>query len=349
MDEIKILDVVAVIEDIPEHGLRRGEVGTVVERWKDGAYEVEFSGDTGEAYAFAAVNADQLIKLHFNKVEHPKLSQLNDETRNVLNRAFAFWNKGDEVEAEKFFRLAIEMNPISKGILLNSILTSRGDNNNWEIAIPNLRFLYRLAPDYERGRNNLAIAYLNSGVERARAGDVEAAQMFFNYAIGVSATPDVDLKVRENFAGVLTSFGIEAHKSGDLEKAMVFMRMACMISPSSETRHNLGLAHAFLAWWHMGENQYAEAIPVFEAAEETGLILPELLNDYAIALIFEGRTDEAVLAFERAIKLAPDNQIIKENLTKLLREESSETYVPEEIKAEYMYIPTMIQQYQLAA
>lgn len=31
-----LLDVVAVVGDVPEHGLRRGEVGTVVERWKDG-------------------------------------------------------------------------------------------------------------------------------------------------------------------------------------------------------------------------------------------------------------------------------------------------------------------------
>ena len=67
MDEIKVLDVVAVTEDIPQHGLRRGEVGTVVERWKDGAYEVEFSDDTGEAYAFVALNAEQLIVLHHRK------------------------------------------------------------------------------------------------------------------------------------------------------------------------------------------------------------------------------------------------------------------------------------------
>ena len=67
MDEIKVLDVVAVTEDAPDYGLRRGEVGTVVERWKDGAFEVEFSDDTGEAYAFAALRAEQLIKLHFRK------------------------------------------------------------------------------------------------------------------------------------------------------------------------------------------------------------------------------------------------------------------------------------------
>ena len=69
MEEIKILDVIALIEDIPEHGLRRGEVGTVVERWKDGAYEVEFSDDAGEADAFAALRSDQLMKLFFRKDE----------------------------------------------------------------------------------------------------------------------------------------------------------------------------------------------------------------------------------------------------------------------------------------
>ncbi len=69
MKEIKILDVVAVTEDVPEHGLRRGEVGTVVERWKDGAFEVEFSDDTGEAYAFVALESAQLIPLYHRKRE----------------------------------------------------------------------------------------------------------------------------------------------------------------------------------------------------------------------------------------------------------------------------------------
>jgi Domain of unknown function (DUF4926) len=67
MAEIKTLDVVAVTQDIPEHGLRRGEVGTVVDRWKDGVYEVEFSDDTGEAYAFAALRAEQLLPLYRRK------------------------------------------------------------------------------------------------------------------------------------------------------------------------------------------------------------------------------------------------------------------------------------------
>lgn len=69
MNELKILSSVAVIEDIPEAGLRRGEVGTIVEQWADGVYEVEFCDDNGKAYAFVALRADQLIPLYHRKNE----------------------------------------------------------------------------------------------------------------------------------------------------------------------------------------------------------------------------------------------------------------------------------------
>jgi hypothetical protein len=69
MEDIKLLDVVALVEDLTSEGLKRGEVGTVVEGWKDGVFEVEFSDDSGKAYAFAAVRADQIMKLYFRKDE----------------------------------------------------------------------------------------------------------------------------------------------------------------------------------------------------------------------------------------------------------------------------------------
>jgi hypothetical protein len=69
MDAIEILDVVALIEDLDSEGLRRGEVGTVVEQWKDGVYEVEFSDNSGKTYAFAALRPEQMMKLHFRKDE----------------------------------------------------------------------------------------------------------------------------------------------------------------------------------------------------------------------------------------------------------------------------------------
>jgi hypothetical protein len=69
MDNIELLDVLALTEDLDSEGLRRGEVGTVVEQWKDGVFEVEFSDNTGKAYAFAAIRPEQMMKLHFRNDE----------------------------------------------------------------------------------------------------------------------------------------------------------------------------------------------------------------------------------------------------------------------------------------
>ncbi|MCI0433920.1 MAG: DUF4926 domain-containing protein, partial [Gemmatimonadetes bacterium] len=44
---MRVLDVVALAEDVPERGLVRGHVGTVVEELPPDAYEVEFSDDEG--------------------------------------------------------------------------------------------------------------------------------------------------------------------------------------------------------------------------------------------------------------------------------------------------------------
>lgn len=68
-DKIKILDVVAVVKDLPEFGLRRDEVGTVVDSWKDGVFEVEFSDESGEAYDFVALRAETLMPLYYRHWE----------------------------------------------------------------------------------------------------------------------------------------------------------------------------------------------------------------------------------------------------------------------------------------
>jgi Domain of unknown function (DUF4926) len=65
-DPIKLLDVVALTVDLPDKNLVRGQVGTVVEELTPGVYEVEFSdNDTGKPYAMLAVQAEQLMALHY--------------------------------------------------------------------------------------------------------------------------------------------------------------------------------------------------------------------------------------------------------------------------------------------
>ena len=63
MAEIDLLSVVALLEDIPERGLLRGQVGAVVESLAPGVYEVEFSDDAGRTYASLALRAGQLMRL----------------------------------------------------------------------------------------------------------------------------------------------------------------------------------------------------------------------------------------------------------------------------------------------
>lgn len=64
MHELELLSVVALLEDIPEHALLRGQVGTIVERLAPGVYEVEFSDDAGRAYATLGLRSAQLLTLH---------------------------------------------------------------------------------------------------------------------------------------------------------------------------------------------------------------------------------------------------------------------------------------------
>lgn len=63
-DKIKLLDVVALVKDMPEHDLIRGQVGTVVEPLAPGVFEVEFSDNEGRTYASVSVRVDQLMVLH---------------------------------------------------------------------------------------------------------------------------------------------------------------------------------------------------------------------------------------------------------------------------------------------
>jgi hypothetical protein len=68
MAEIEMLSVVALLQDLPGHGLIRGQVGTVVENLAPGVYEVEFCDDDGRTYAMASLKAEQLMRLHHEPI-----------------------------------------------------------------------------------------------------------------------------------------------------------------------------------------------------------------------------------------------------------------------------------------
>lgn len=68
MPEIEMLSVVALLQDLPEHRLVRGQVGTVVEDLAPGVYEVEFCDDEGRTYAMASLKTGQIMRLHHEPI-----------------------------------------------------------------------------------------------------------------------------------------------------------------------------------------------------------------------------------------------------------------------------------------
>jgi hypothetical protein len=69
MGKMELLSEVAVLHDMPEKGLVRGQVGTIVEVLSPSVAEVEFSDDQGRAYAMAALRSEEMIRLHHRQFE----------------------------------------------------------------------------------------------------------------------------------------------------------------------------------------------------------------------------------------------------------------------------------------
>jgi hypothetical protein len=68
MADLELLSVVALMREIPEAGLVRGQVGTVVEVLGPGVFEVEFSDDGGRTYASLAIQSNDLLRLRHEPI-----------------------------------------------------------------------------------------------------------------------------------------------------------------------------------------------------------------------------------------------------------------------------------------
>ena len=73
---MKLLDVVALLDDLPELKLYRGQVGTIVEEYEPGNFEVEFSDTMGCAYAIETLQENQLMLLHHEPLQGKELASV---------------------------------------------------------------------------------------------------------------------------------------------------------------------------------------------------------------------------------------------------------------------------------
>jgi hypothetical protein len=68
-ETLALLDVVALLADVPEHALVRGQVGTIVEHLAGDMFEVEFSNDQGRTYALVPLSTQCVMRLHHQPVQ----------------------------------------------------------------------------------------------------------------------------------------------------------------------------------------------------------------------------------------------------------------------------------------
>ena len=70
MKNLKLFDVIALTENLPEENLLSGQVGTIVEVYNGGeAFEVEFVNVKGETYGLLTLYPEQLMLLHYEPAQ----------------------------------------------------------------------------------------------------------------------------------------------------------------------------------------------------------------------------------------------------------------------------------------
>ena len=160
--KIKLLDVVALTQDVPGHNLKRGEVGTVVEILSNGeAFEVEFSDDNGQMYKCLSFPASQLEMLHQEPIKADSKRQATDSIEGyryqILHSVNAWLDLADndilylevaedfDIESDGTFT-ATQVKHTQDNITLRSQQVIDGINNYWELRTnnPDRRVKFRL-------------------------------------------------------------------------------------------------------------------------------------------------------------------------------------------------------------
>ncbi len=64
-NHFKLLDVIALLKNLPGKKLKQGQVGTIVEIFNNHHYEVEFCNNSGETITLVSIHEKDLLLLHY--------------------------------------------------------------------------------------------------------------------------------------------------------------------------------------------------------------------------------------------------------------------------------------------
>src|SRR5438132_11712729 len=98
---------------------------------------------------------------------------------------------------------------------------------------------------------------------------------------------------------------------------IAYIRSVFLVIQDETTRRNLGIAYVISGVFYMKSENFDLAGPMFERAEDSGVVLPDFVNEYGVCLVFQGRLNEAKRAFERVLEMEPQNEVARSNLARL--------------------------------
>ena len=83
-ESLSNFDVVALLADLSEHKLVKGQVGLVVETLSPEQVEVEFVDEQGKTYAVVSIPIKQLMRLHYHRFERALPFEEREQAMNSL-------------------------------------------------------------------------------------------------------------------------------------------------------------------------------------------------------------------------------------------------------------------------
>jgi tetratricopeptide (TPR) repeat protein len=242
-----LLDVVEMLEELPEYGISKGERGTVVEVFEQPeAYMLEFVDISGKTSRIAdSVKPDQILSTQ-------------ETARRAMENGIKLHNEGKGGQAREEFELAAALDPT----LINELhdrtvrsFESQGDfekPGTFERFSLAMRLILSLKPGHRVARKNLAIAFEHQGILQANQGNLIAAIRNFRIALAVdnsveSNSSDVASHIRSNLATAWIQLGLTAFQDRKYEELLHLFGLAFEVDPNERTRTALAMAHAWLA------------------------------------------------------------------------------------------------------
>lgn len=308
---------IELTRNLPEYGLEKGQRGIVIDETQEPelTYTAEFTIGSGleRTTVFAkGIKASEVVNL-------------NDFAKVLYDHAVELINLGKPFEAQQEFRRAIDIQPGYLSVLHNLIISSyeeatkgQGSLEQMESLISGLRFILDIKPDFEIARFNIAVVYMNHGVERALQNDIQLALELYHRANVIETPEEFVHRLRWNFIAAYTSLSVQAQEQEKYQRAVSYSRMACAIESNEITRSNLGAAYTNLAAFHIVQKDYVSAYNALMIAKDTGINAPQWYSNLGAVFAAGGSIDLAISYFNHALISAPEDDFAKTNLTNLL-------------------------------